>query len=147
LSDLALLFKPHPLHQPLERSLERAMRATRHPLWMRSNEPLNRIQAAADVMVTANSTSDVEALVIGCPVIRVMISGVDASPTIETDGLTLKAASAPELASALARIVSQERGIADWPEFEERIFHRLDGRAAERVLEAFQEMGCQPSRS
>ena len=135
-NDVVMLFKPHPLHQRLDRKLTQAMRETPGSRWMCSDEPLNLLQAGAAVMVTANSTADVEAIVIGCPVIRVLLTGIGSSPSIEAERTTLNVASAVELAGALDRVLTQQFCPSDWPELEARVFYRLDGRAPQRFLSA-----------
>ena len=138
--DCLLLFKPHPLYRPPARGLRAALGRRAQPDWWReSAENLNLLQAAADVMVTAHSTSDVEALVIGCPVIRVVLTPVESSPSGEVPGAGREVETATELAEALQAVFRGEGPSVDWARLEEGVFYKLDGRATQRIREVFEQ--------
>ncbi len=137
-----MLFKPHPLYRPSDRKVRAALGRRIDAAWWRwSDESLNLLQAAADVMVTAHSTSDVEALVIGCPVIRVVLSAVESSPSVDVPGATWDVETSAQLAAALEAVVSGQGRSVDWTRFEEGVFFKLDGRAAQRVMDVLEEAG------
>lgn len=81
-----LVIKAHPLNPNLDAAL--AELARRYPsLHIESTViSLPALLAGADLFVTGNSTSDIEALAIGCPVVRVASAMIDVSPTGDHPG-------------------------------------------------------------
>lgn len=132
--DTLVLVKPHPYHRAVESELPPPSGARAR--FVITDENLNQLQAAADVMIGAFGTADAEAVAIGCPVVHVSVGDFDLSPTSDHPGVTLEAQAPEELREAIDRLlagdVRQER--AD--EFIERVFYRLDGRSGERVIAA-----------
>ncbi len=137
--DVMLIVKAHPLCRVSERRIAALVGARGSVRWMCSEEPLNLLQAAAEAMVTGNSTSDVEAIAIGCPVIRVRLGDVDSSPASEVPGTALTVRTAGELAEALRRVFTGEFKAEGWPGLVEDVFYRLDGQATQRFLEVLEE--------
>jgi surface carbohydrate biosynthesis protein (TIGR04326 family) len=145
--DLLLVFKPHPLHPHARRAIEGPGMAGRVPRWWYSTDHLNLLQAVADVMVTANSTADVEAIAIGCPVIRVKLTDLDSSPSMEVPGATVDVESPQQLTEALEHLLQGTVSSAAWPDLIEGVFYRLDGMASKRFIDALRDEGvlrCRP---
>lgn len=137
--DTLVLIKPHPLHAVTENDLREA--AGSRARFAVTTEDLNVLQAAADVMVGAFGTSDAEAIAIGCPVVRVLLTNFDLSPTSDEPGATVEVAGPDELRRAIDAVLAGAAPPPRTAEFIERVFFRLDGRSAERVVAAIEAGG------
>lgn len=132
-ADTVIVFKPHPLHRSA--ALEVAALPPGRARVMTSDGDLTNLQSAADIMVGAFGTSDVEALAIGCPVVRVRLEDFDLSPTSEFPGMTREVGSPAELRRAVDDLAGCEPDpLLD--RFIEQVFFRLDGHASDRVVAA-----------
>lgn len=69
-------------------------------------QALHLLAAAADVMVTVNSTSGAEALTVGCPVINARLTDVDLSPFVEATDTVPEVYNVAQLREALDGILS-----------------------------------------
>lgn len=132
--DTLIIVKPHPNHRLTENDL-RLPPGARARL-VATDRDLNELQAAADVMVGAMGTSDAEALVIGCPVVRVALTHFDLSPTSDVPGAGAEVATAVELREAIEAVFTSRPSSDYADELVERAFFRLDGRAGDRVIGA-----------
>jgi surface carbohydrate biosynthesis protein (TIGR04326 family) len=104
LPDVTLAIKPHPIDRGVAATLAALAKEFPAVTWQRVDHPLNALQAAADVMVTGNSSSDTEALAIGCPVIKTATFDLGSSPTDDFPGSVIEVQSVEELARALALV-------------------------------------------
>jgi hypothetical protein len=132
--DTLVLIKPHPLHRDIEDDLRQSAGSAAR--FVVADEDLNGLQALADVMVGAFGTSDAEAIAIGCPVVRVLLTDFDLSPTSDAPGITIDVSSPQQLRRAVDEIGETDARPSRTEEFVERVFFRLDGRAGERVVAA-----------
>ena len=129
-----VLVKPHPNHRTVEEDLR--LPAGAQARFVVTNEDLNLLQAAADVMIGGFGTADAEAVAIGCPVIKLALADFDLSPTSDHADTTLQVASAGELRRAIDGVLAGGARAKGIDRFVERVFFRLDGQSGARILEA-----------
>jgi surface carbohydrate biosynthesis protein (TIGR04326 family) len=134
---LAIVVKPHPLHKHIEREIVAAFSAVSGRVIV-SHGNLNALQAAADVMIGTAGTTDIEAIAIGCPVIRVHTADFDFSPSSDEPGATLDVTSAEELKAAVARVLAGAWRPENTDVLVEKAFYKLDGREIDRVIAALE---------
>lgn len=143
---VALLFKCH-YHAQIETRIERlfSVQADRGPYRILDvNGPLHDYMRAADVVLAAGSTVGVEALALGRrPVVYHNPTSLNLSPLSGFGGCILTASCPSSLLQALTLALT---GGPDSGAFEaardetiSRLFHRLDGRAHERMLECLEK--------
>jgi surface carbohydrate biosynthesis protein (TIGR04326 family) len=130
-----VLVKPHPLHRTVEDDL-RAAEGARARFVVVDND-LNELQASSDVYISAFSTSDAEAVAIGCPVVHVALSIFDLTPTMDVPGIAIDVTTSRELREAVDHLIDREIPTLRTDEFIERVFYQLDGRSGDRTLAAF----------
>ncbi len=96
-----LVIKPHPMNRGLENLVEELTRRYPGIRCVLTDERLDALQTRADVMITGNSTSDVDAVAIGCPVIKLSTFDISSSPTDEFPDCVTEVRSPAELQAAL----------------------------------------------
>ncbi|MEW6719242.1 MAG: CDP-glycerol glycerophosphotransferase family protein [Thermodesulfobacteriota bacterium] len=135
--ELCLIVKPHPTENPAELSkLSRGMRNVR---LAEKTLDIRDLIRAADAFVSFASTSTFHALVMRKPAISLEFPGGNTCPLFERSGATLVAGSAEQVESLMESVRNGDIGErtasleAARQELLGRWFHRLDGRAAERI--------------
>jgi surface carbohydrate biosynthesis protein (TIGR04326 family) len=144
-SDALVVIKPHPLHRRIDAEVAAAIPSTASRRVVIAHDALNRLQAAADVMIGTYATSDIEAIAIGCPVIRFQSTDFDLSPSSDEPGATLDAWSADEMRLALRRVLIEGYQPPAAADLIERVFYNLDGRSVDRVIAAMDRFDPLPA--
>lgn len=131
--DVWLLFKPHPNYREIREVVHREAERTQQKNFALTFKNVHLLAAAADVMLTVNSTSGAEALAVGCPVINVRLTDVDLSPFVEATDAVPEVHNAAELRQALDGILNHPVDPARVMEVIEGVFYKLDGQAKQRI--------------
>ena len=144
LDGLVLVVKPHPVETRAE--LARMAKGVRNILFADKRQDIRSLIKAADAFVTFFSGTTFDALVMDKPTINLAFPGACANSLFERCGATHVAGSADDI-SRMLRAIRDGRSrelLGDLSPARERFlqgwFHRIDGRAAERIASIAVEM-------
>lgn len=96
-----LLVKPHPIAPSIDDALRSVSSSTPAVVWRATQDQLQSLFAAVDLAVIGNSSSDVEAIAIGCPVVRLTLTAFDLSPTADFPGVVPHVSRSEDLAGVM----------------------------------------------
>ncbi len=134
--DWFFVFKGHP-HCPVDGFL----RGRGIGNYAVSKDNVHQLILRAAALVTSYSMTADEAIALGCPVISVQNDELIDMSTFFAIEAALRVRDERELSDALDAVVHEPARLAPykdkWPELVRATFFRIDGRAQQRVLEAF----------
>ena len=144
LENIRLVVKPHPGENT--RELKSLIGSTRNAVLVERTRSISGLIKACDIFVTCFSTSALQALYAGKPVINIHFPDNGGSGLYVESGATWVARSTDEVGTHIMNLISKRRDeeMRKKEEARERFLRRMlfctDGRAADRVVEIVADM-------
>jgi surface carbohydrate biosynthesis protein (TIGR04326 family) len=142
-NDCFAIFKPHPGLSNIAPIISEASKESGFKDYLLLTEDVHKLIAVSDVLVVTYSTTGVEALAIGRPVICMSFGNrPDVSPFAEMEGAALTARDAYTLNEALDVVFYDHTALKSYTDNSQKLtegtFYKLDGKAKERFLEVLE---------
>lgn len=147
-NDYKILLKSHYAGWPLERLLKESGCETGQDIFEIVDTPINELLKTAKILITAGSTTAIEALACGCCVIIPELSVLDVSPITGFTDLGIYVNSPKELRETAEKILLSSESAYDKEEskqFVANYFEKMktDAEYLEKINELFEKRNCQ----